>query len=295
MRMAFVIFLVLFIEVLFMGYARADVGWAQKPRSVIGTKIPGEIRVMVIDTGISHHTKLVDWVQYDQTTNYIDNHGHGTHVTGIIVYGNKIRPISSFGTREVNYTDTVCKKVKIYACKYFDPTHRGNDNLAATVTCIDYATEHKMDVINYSGGGVEPNEAEYKAYVRYINSGGVVFTVAGNEHSNLGVVPYYPASYSILPDEIPKIDETLPIAWQKDLLKLYKSIKPLKNFYVVMGLDHNGRSLRSSNVSPKAWGENGEAIFSTLPNDNYGLMTGSSQSAPELLHKELKLKCQEVF
>jgi subtilisin family serine protease len=79
---------------------------------------------MVIDTGIGPHNKLVQGVQYENSENYVDRIGHGTHVAGIILYGNE------------NLNDPVCNRVKIYSCKYYDPSFQKGENLKASIECI---------------------------------------------------------------------------------------------------------------------------------------------------------------
>jgi len=52
-------------------------------------------------------------------------------------------------------------------------------------------------VINYSGGGTEPNDDEFEA-IRFAEGKGVLFVAAaGNEHSNSDLAHYYPADYNL--------------------------------------------------------------------------------------------------
>jgi thermitase len=176
----------------------------------------------------------------NNTGKLIDNHGHGTHIAGIIgaVGGNSIG-ISG-----------VCPKVSLMILKYFDPTSKGNDNLKNTVRAIRYAVKMGANVINYSGGGIEPNEDEFSA-IKYAQDNGVlVIAAAGNEHSNSDVTHYYPADYN------------------------------LSNIISVTAIDSLAHVLKSSNFGMKSVhiAAPGEGIYSTLPGGNYGLMTGTSQA-----------------
>lgn len=107
----------------------------------------------------------------------IDNHSHGTNVAGLI--------------------DKYAKKAGVNYClviiEYFDPFSRGQDNEVNTVKAINYATAIKADFINYSGGGEKSYPDEVAAVKKFLDQGGKFIAAAGNEHSDLEKVPYYPA------------------------------------------------------------------------------------------------------
>jgi hypothetical protein len=257
---------------------------------------------------------------------YVDNHGHGTHIAGIVIYGNEMAFHPKNGHRGFNDYDKICVGVHVFSCKFFDPTNKDNDNIKKTVDCIRIAINEKMDVINYSAGGVDANEDEYKAIRDFTKTGGVVVVAAGNEHKPLAEQPYYPASYAFAPNRntpdykdnvaaIEKLTKELkylknrksylwPKAWtEKSITNMQNELKartqykkffdtwqPLGNLYSVKALDVNGKVLRSSNDSPLVWGMYAEGVYSTLPGGHFGLMTGSSQAASALLHRMLKQK-----
>jgi subtilisin family serine protease len=109
----------------------------------------------------------------------IDNHGHGTHVSGIV--------------------RSIFPEVKILALKYYNPNASGMDNLNSTVEALRYAVDHNVDVINYSGGGPEPATEELKVLREAERKGILVVAAAGNEESNIDekAKAYYPASYGL--------------------------------------------------------------------------------------------------
>lgn len=169
-----------------------------------------------------------------------DNHGHGTHVAGIV---------GAEGGNSIGISG-VAPKVSLMVLKYYDPKSAGNDNLRNTIKAIQYAVKMKAHIINYSGGGLDFSREEFEA-VKMAKEEGILFVAAaGNEKSNSDKQPYFPANY------------------------------PLDNIISVTAINPQGKVLQSSN-----FGENsvhlaapGEAIYSTLPGNKYGLMTGTSQA-----------------
>ncbi|MEO0336416.1 MAG: S8 family peptidase, partial [Pseudomonadota bacterium] len=235
-----------------------------------------DIVVAVIDTGADMHTDLTgnlwrnsgetgkDIRGNDKATNGIDddqngyiddvhgfnfvgnnhdlsdNHGHGTHIAGII---------GAEGGNGVGISG-VAPKVSLMILKYYDPKAPGINNLMNTVKAIDYAVRNGAHIINYSGGGLEPSPQEKAAIARAEKRGILVVAAAGNEQSDSDVHGYYPADYD------------------------------LKNIISVTAINKSRRVLDSSN-----WGLNsvdlaapGHNIYSLLPGNQYGFMTGTSQA-----------------
>jgi thermitase len=169
-----------------------------------------------------------------------DNHGHGTHISGII------------GAEAGNGVGVsgVAPKVQIMTLKYFDPKVRGTDNLKNTIKSIRYAVKMGAHIINYSGGGLEYSASEYQAVKEAMNKGILFIAASGNERSNSDLHKYYPADYD------------------------------LPNVISVTAIDPKRSILSSSNygfhtVDIAAPGQN---ILSTLPRGSYGYMTGTSQA-----------------
>lgn len=107
----------------------------------------------------------------------VDNHGHGTHIAGIIdSYGQKAN---------VNYC--------LVIIKYYVPNAYDVDNLTRTILAVDYAKNIKADYINYSGGGALKSDEEIRAVKEYLDQGGKFLAAAGNEGSNLDWRHFYPA------------------------------------------------------------------------------------------------------
>ncbi len=236
-----------------------------------------DIVVAVIDTGIDNkHEDLVKnlWVNpgesgkdhlgRDKATNGIDddgngfiddvngwnfvgnnnklddNHGHGTHIAGIIgAEAGNGKGISG-----------ISPEVSLMVLKYYDPKVPGADNLKNTVAAIRYAVKMGAKIINYSGGGTEYSQEEHDAVAEADKHGILFVAAAGNERSNSDKHKYYPADYGI------------------------------KNLISVTAIDPATQVLSSSNygVETVDIAAPGQNILSCLPGNSYGYMTGTSQA-----------------
>lgn len=169
-----------------------------------------------------------------------DDHGHGTHIAGII------------GARKLNGRgfNGVAPGVSLMILKYYDTENAGPDNLRYTIAAIRYAVTMGAKIINYSGGGVLKSEEEQET-LKWANQQGVlVIAAAGNEGMNSDFFHFYPADYD------------------------------LPNILSVAAIDRHGELIQASNhglntVDIAAPGRN---IYSTLPGGEYGFMTGTSQA-----------------
>lgn len=213
---------------------------------------PKKIRVLEIDTGVdSAHFDIMyhlDKADVEKNLNdYLDHHGHGTHIAGLIV------------------KDT-CADVVLYSCKYYDPYHL--INLKTENQCFKLAESMNLDMLVYAGGGTDPNDDE-KASMEILDKQGVVMVVAaGNEHSDLHKAPYYPASYT------------------------FDNIIAVGNLYV--DEKEQRRIARSSNYNMRGMAfQTGTGVLSSLPGNNKGLMTGTSQATAVMANKLLKFWCKK--
>lgn len=237
-----------------------------------------DIVVAVIDTGIDpvhpdlqrnvwkeRVSQAYGWNFVNNQPNPRDEHGHGTHVAGII--GATTNPESG--------VSGVAPNVSILSVKYYSEGASGAVNLRNTVRAIRYAIEKGARIINYSGGGPEFSQEEYDA-IREAHARGILFVAAaGNERQDTDRPEgaYYPAGYR------------------------------LPNMITVAATDIRNKLLSSSNwglrsVDVAAPGEN---IYSTLPSGRYGYMSGTSQAtafvtglAALLLSKNPSLKPEDL-
>ncbi|WP_191089578.1 S8 family peptidase [Paenibacillus spiritus] len=146
------------------------------------------IKIAIVDTGIDlHHQDLKvaggqSFVSY--TSSYDDDHGHGTHVAGIIgALNNGIGIIGQAPDSE------------LYALKALDSD--GNGKLSSVISAIEWSIANDMDIINLSLStdinSVALNEAVNLAY----QEGILIVASAGNNGSSNGNQDniQYPAKY----------------------------------------------------------------------------------------------------
>ncbi len=192
------------------------------------------------DDGNGFVDDVFGWNFVRNNNDLSDNHGHGTHIAGIIgAVGGNGKGISG-----------VSPEISLMILKYYDPKGFGEDNLKNTIKAIHYAIDNGAHIINYSGGGLEFS-ADEKAAVEKARKRGILFVAAaGNERSNSDINKYYPADYS------------------------------LDNIISVTAVDSQTQVLPSSNygVLTVDIGAPGNNIYSTLPDNKYGYMTGTSQA-----------------
>lgn len=177
-----------------------------------------------------------------------DDNGHGTHVAGIIAAQN-----NNIGTVGIAYKTTIMPIKAAAASGYF---------LQSDIAkAILYAYENGAEVINMSFGGsacsIAVQDAIATAYTRC-----VLVASAGNDgrpnedaNSLLGAIPNYPAALTYVlgvmaVDQIGK--ETYFTNWD---VKLYNGTE-----YELYAPGYN--------------------IMSTLPDNRYGILSGTSMAAP---------------
>lgn len=181
------------------------------------------------------------WSFWNNSNQVTDNHGHGTHVSGII---------TAVNTKENSTESPLNTHIQIMPLKYCEPSASSVKTLENTIKAFEYAIAMGADIINYSGGGADFNIQEYSILKIAEQKGIVVVAAAGNEGANADEEKYFPASYD------------------------------LSNIISVAALDQNNKLIPVSNFGPKTVhiAAPGFKIFSTLPKNQYGYMTGTSQA-----------------
>ena len=213
-----------------------------------------QVTVAVIDTGAdSNHVDLKDNLvkgynfidNNDDTTDVVQagaNPGHGTHCAGIIGAAGV-----EGGTVGIN------QQVSVMPLRFIGPSGQGD--LLAAIKAIDYAIEKKVDVVSASWGAAVP-EAQAKPLIDAIgrlNSAGIIFVAAaGNDGANNDSTSMYPVNA-----DFPNV---IAVAASDT-----GDGKPLWSNY--------GRA-KVSIASP------GLDIYSTLPDNQYGKLSGTSMATP---------------
>ncbi|MGE0527402.1 MAG: S8 family peptidase [Bdellovibrionales bacterium] len=110
----------------------------------------------------------------------MDEHGHGTHIAGIIGGRSGLAP-----------------GVSLMFLKYYDTESDGEANLRNSVHAIRYAVRMGARIINYSGGGILRSAEEAAALEWAARQNVLVVAAAGNEGLNSDFFPFYPADYEL--------------------------------------------------------------------------------------------------
>lgn len=214
--------------------------WVNKGESGKDAKGRDKCSNGIDDDGNGYIDDCHGWNFVSNNNDLTDNHGHGTHIAGIIgAEAGNGRGISG-----------VSPLVSIMAVKYFDPKVPNTDNLKNTVSGIKYCIDNGANIINYSGGGTEFSQEEHDAVAEAARHNILFVAAAGNERSNSDQHRYYPADYG------------------------------LKNIISVTAIDPATQVLSSSNfgIETVDLAAPGQNILSTLPGNAYGFMTGTSQA-----------------
>ncbi|MCB9024825.1 MAG: S8 family serine peptidase [Bdellovibrionaceae bacterium] len=190
------------------------------------------------------HNGFIDdvngWNFVNNNSQLQDQNGHGTHIAGIIAGKNSFCG-EAFG---------VAPMAKIMVLKYYHPLQNGQITLEKSIAAMRYAMQMGAKIINYSGGGISPDEKEEKVLEQAKAKGILVVAAAGNEKSLADSEPYYPASYNL--------NNILSVAAVDEKFQL----ADFSNFGLI-NVDIAGPGVK---------------IWSSLPGNSYGLLSGTSQS-----------------
>lgn len=218
---------------------------------------PKKIKVFVVDTGIS---KLPEFLPYLSKENnpydLNDAHGHGTHITGLILFGSTLK-------------DAVCNEVEVISCRFFGGTHE-----VSTSECFERAVAMNADVINVSAGGQGFDRSEYMALKKFK---GDIVAAAGNSEYD------------------PKTHKLVKAAWDISKEPYYPAALPLRNITVVgNGTSSDDRAQSSNYGFPGMVWRDGRNVLSFAPIAGKDRMTGTSQAAAIYTHEIVQAKCQRL-
>ncbi|MCY2973931.1 MAG: S8 family serine peptidase [Planctomycetota bacterium] len=143
----------------------------------------------------------------------------------------------------------VAWSVRLMPLKFMDA--QGSGSLSDAIEGINYARSMGAKIINASWGGGGFSSALQQAITQFQNAGGIFVAAAGNESSNNVTTPAFPANYSGV--------ISVGASTRTDTLASFS------NFGTNVDV-----------VAP------GASIFSTLPNNQYGSLSGTSMAAPHV-------------
>ncbi len=192
------------------------------------------------DDGNGFIDDLHGWNFVTESSDVRDDHGHGTHIAGLIAGRNK----DGFGQHGV------APEARLMILKYYDAKASPWKNLVNSIRAFRYAIRMKAQIINYSGGGPGWNDEEVKVLRQAESQSILIVAAAGNQGINTEFRKYYPADY------------------------------PLSNILSVTATDQKRKLAGFANFNPKSVGlaAPGADIVSTLPEGLRGEMSGTSQA-----------------
>jgi len=204
------------------------------------------------DDGNGYIDDVHGWNFVDNSPTMYDDDGHGTHVTGIILSIDQ--NIYQAPRREA--------RIKIMPLKFLNGN--GVGTTANAIRAIYYAINNGARVLNNSWGGPSYSSSLHEAVAASYNKGALFVAAAGNSSQNNDGTPMYPANY-----DVPNV---ISIAATTD----YDYKASFSNYG--KGTVHLG--------SP------GVYILSTVPNDAFGTMSGTSMAAPFVAGTAAQMKAE---
>lgn len=259
--------------------------------------VDSNITIGVVDTGIDfNHPELKKskWVNVNEKKDKKDNdqngivddisgydfvtqssvikdrHGHGTHVAGIIGGSKSLAPgvkMSSYNyfissakefTNSLEYKNLL--KTQGFVSELDKTKLMDKLSMKRTSQAFDLAINHKVKIINYSGGGYSADETEKQILLKAKEANILVIVAAGNGH------------------EFTKQGIDMDV---KENMKYYPCAYNLENVICVSGVDESLNTVPSANTGVELVhiSAPGHKIYSTLPLiKSYGSLTGTSQA-----------------
>jgi subtilisin family serine protease len=204
---------------------------------------PGEIAGNHLDDDNNGFVDDVHgWDFVNNDNNPDDDNGHGTHTAGTI---------AAVGNNGIGVSG-VCWSARIMPLKFLDAGGSGSTGNA--ILAVQYATRMGARLTNNSWGGGGFSQGLRDAIADAGNHGILFVASAGNASSNNDLFPAYPASYD------------------------------LPNIIAVASTDRLDQRSGFSNFGLVSvdLGAPGSDILSTVPNNGYALLSGTSMAGPHV-------------
>ena len=205
------------------------------------------ITVGVIDTGFDFDSKwenlsfpkpkICKQGHKDLTGKGIkDKNGHGTHIAGLI----------GKAAGDVDYC--------LVIVNYYN---KNGANVNTSINAIKYLTAINVNIINYSGGGIEYEKEECEVIKKALDKGILIVAAAGNEKRSLNELKFYPAS----------CDDRIT---------------------VISNLNKENKIDKSSGYSDDTIALRGSEVISLYPDNTLDILSGSSQATARYTGKMIK-------
>ena len=211
-------------------------------------KAQGEyIEVAVLDTGACKHSDVLANILIDKSRSFIDDEDIYDNYVG---HGCHVSGLIASLNNEFGVVG-IAPKSKIVSIKVLDKNGFSSNN--SILKGLDYCIQIKPDVVNLSLGGSKPME-EVRDRIKTLTQMGIPVVVsAGNSGATPSPGVLYPGKYP----------ESITVgSYSPSTLR--------------------GRSLFSSYGPELNFSAPGEQILSTFLNEQYAVMSGTSQAAPQV-------------
>lgn len=210
-----------------------------------------EIIIAVIDTGIDYeHEDLIDNLWFNEEGhngyNFVNDTPYPMDGNG---HGTHCAGIIGASHNDIGVAGMM-SRVRMMGIKFLSDSGRGET--AHAIKSIEYAIENGAHIMSNSWGGGSYSEA-LKEVIELANEKGIIFVAAaGNSSANTDQRPMYPAGYDV------------------------------ENIISVGSHDGRGERSSFSNYGAKSVHvfAPGTSILSTVHNNNYRSLSGTSMAAP---------------
>lgn len=180
------------------------------------------------------------WNFINNTSAFADDEGHGTHVAGIVV-----------GAGLDIFSQQIDKsRIQIMPLKFLD--NQGSGSTANAIKAIYYAVNNGARIINNSWGGPGYSSSLLEAMTYAYDHHVLIVSAAGNASKNNDTAEMYPANYGV--------PSNISIAATSDTDRL--------------------ASFSNYGAQTVHLASPGVYIYSTLPGNVFGSMSGTSMAAP---------------
>jgi subtilisin family serine protease len=258
-----------------------DLTFVDAVRSYYGSSrfnLAANVIVGVVDTGVGPHLDLNvvgghNTVTGEPAADYQDGDIHGTHVAGL-VGANGAPPTGLRG---------VAPGVAIRSYRVFPGAGGGGATNYAILKALIFAAQDQCDIVNLSLGGGPYDDIVFEAIGDARNQGMFVVIAAGNDHRK---PVSYPAAYpgATAVTAMGREGTWVGTLHDGDVLRPPTSTADPNEFIAAF-----------SNMGPEiAVTGLGVGVLSTLPNNRFGPLSGTSMAAPVVAGAAASLLSQDT-